>query len=137
MTTKISDTWLKKQPAPAKGATTHWDSEIKGFGVRVYAPTKRHPQGDRSFFLNYRIDGVVKRFTIGNYPAWSSEAARAEAKLLRRRVDRGEDVAGDKHARREAPTVADLAERYRAEHLPGKAASSQFYDWRMIQLEIL
>uniref|UniRef100_UPI003F9646A4 tyrosine-type recombinase/integrase n=1 Tax=Roseiarcus sp. TaxID=1969460 RepID=UPI003F9646A4 len=137
MTTKISDTWLKKQPAPAKGAITIWDAEIKGFGVRIYAPTRRHPQGDRSFFLNYRIEGMERRFTIGNYPAWSSEAARAEAKLLRRRVDRGEDVAGDKRARRTAPTVADLAQRYRTEHLPLKAASSQLSDWHMIKKEIL
>ncbi len=137
MTNKINDTWLKKQPAPAKGAATFWDAEIKGFGIRIYAPTRRHPQGDRSFFLNYRHDGVERRFTIGNYPAWSSEAARAEAKLLRRRVDRGEDVAGDKHARREAPTVADLAQRYRTEHLPIKAASSQIRDWHMIEKEIL
>lgn len=45
MTVKINDTWLKKQPAPVKGAATVWDAEIKGFGVRVYAPTKRHPLG--------------------------------------------------------------------------------------------
>ena len=137
MTVKINDTWLKKQPAPVKGAATVWDAEIKGFGVRVYAPTKRHPWGDRSFFLNYRINGTERRFTIGNYPAWSSEAARAEAKLLRRRVDRGEDIAGDKRARREAPTVADLAERYRIEHLPTKAAGSQRNDLSMIKGEIL
>ncbi len=137
MTTKINDTWLKKQIAPAKGAITIWDADIKGFGVRIYAPTKRHPHGDRSFFINYRIDGYEKRLTIGNYPAWSSEAARAEARLLRRRVDRGEDVAGDKLARRTAPTVAELAERYRTEHLPTKAACSQKTDWAIIRREIL
>ena len=114
MPTKLDERTVKSAQPPAKGATTLWDSEIKGFGCRIYAPTRRHPRGDRSFFLNYRIDGVERRFTIGSYPAWSSEAARAEAKLLRRRVDRGEDVAGDKRARREAPTVADLAERYYA-----------------------
>ena len=38
---------------------------------------------------------------------------------------------------REAPTVKDLAERYRAEHLPRKAKSSQVNDWAMIVNDIL
>lgn len=56
---------------------------------------------------------------------------------MRRRIDRGEDPASEKRERREAPTVADLAERYRREHLPKKAASSQANDWTMIEKEIL
>ena len=77
------------------------------------------------------IDGREKRFTIGSYPDWSAEAARAEAKELRRRIDRGEDPANERKDRREAPTVRDLAERYKEEHLPNKA-SSQKNDWGMI-----
>lgn len=137
MTVKITDTWLKKQAAPPKGASTYWDNEVKGFGCRIYAPTKRHPTGDRSFFLNYRHDGTERRYGIGSFGVWSAEAARREAKELRRRVDRGEDIAADKRARREAPTVADLAERYFAEHLPQKAPRSQKTDRAMIELEIL
>jgi integrase len=137
MALKISDTWLKKQAAPAVGATTSWDSDITGFGVRLFAPTRRHPAGARSFFVNYRIEGREKRFTIGSYPDWSAEAARAEAKELRRRIDRGEDPALDRKTRRDAPTVRDLAERYRAEHLANKAKSSQINDWAMIKNDIL
>jgi integrase len=137
MALKISDTWLKKQAAPSSGAVTCWDSEITGFGARIFAPTKRHTAGARSFFVNYRIDGREKRFTIGSYPDWSAEAARAEAKELRRRIDRGEDPALDRKTRREAPTVRDLAERYRVEHLANKAKSSQINDWAMIKNDIL
>jgi len=134
---KITDLWLRKQAPPATGATTFWDSEITGFGARIFAPTKRHPTGARSFFINYRIDGREKRLTIGSYGDWSVEAARAEAKELRRRIDRGHDPAGDRQARREAPTVANLALRYKIEHLPQKAPSSQEADWAMICNEIL
>jgi integrase len=127
--------------APATGAATFWDGghkdAVTGFGVRIFAKTKRHPTGARSFFINYRVHGREKRLTIGAYPDWSAEAARAEAKELRQRIDRGEDPAKQRKDRREAPTVRDLAERYRAEHLPKKAASSQKNDWQMIQNEIL
>ena len=81
--------------------------------------------------------GREKRFTIGSYPDWSAEAARAEAKELRRRIDRGEDPALERKTQREAPTVRDLAQRYKDEHLPKKANSSQINDWAMIENEIL
>src|SRR5208282_6642386 len=102
MSDKLSAKKIHSEPAPAKGARTIFDSEVKGFGLRLFAPTKRHPEGARSFFLNYRVGGVERRFTIGNYPTWSAEAARAEAKELRKRIDRGENPAVDKRERREA-----------------------------------
>jgi len=137
---KLTDSWLKKQPPPltgSAGSALFWDSEVTGFGVRIHAATTLHPSGARSFFLDYRIAGRGKRFTIGSYPVWSVEAARAEARGLRKRIDRGEDPAEDKRTRREAPTVKDLAERYRAEYLPQKAEQSQRDDWAMILAEIL
>jgi integrase len=89
--------------------------------VRVFAPTNRHPEGARSFFLNYRIDGRERRYTIGEYPTWAVAAARQEAKEMRKRVtSRGEDPAADKRERREAATVRDLIDRYIEEHLPTK-----------------
>jgi integrase len=137
MPQKLSERSVKAIGPPKTGAATIWDSEIVGFGVRVFAPTNRRPQGARSFFINYRIDGRERRFTIGSFPEWSVEAARNEARELRRRVDRGADPANEKRMRREAPTVADLAERYRIEHLPKKAKRSQSNDWYMVKSEIL
>jgi integrase len=137
MAERLSESAVKNLPAPKTGATTVWDEDLTGFGVRVFAPTARRPEGARSFFINYRIDGVERRFTIGSFPNWSCKAARSEAKTLRQRIDRGEDPTVDKRERRTAPTVADLAERYRNEHLRKKAASSQKNDWAMIEKEIL
>jgi integrase len=51
------------------------------------------------------------------------QAARERAKELRRLIDQGQDPAGDKRERREAPTIADLIARYTTEHLPTKTAS--------------
>ena len=133
----ITDKLVRETAPPATGAVTIWDSELTGFGLRIFAATKRHPRGARSFFINYRSAGRECRFTIGKTSVWSATAARAEAKELRRRIDRGEDPAEQKRERREAATVNDLAERYRTEHLPGKALSSQTGDWVSITKEIL
>lgn len=100
------------------GTVAIWDSEQKGFGLRVYAG------GAKSFFLNYRINGRERRYTIGNFPEWSVEAARARAKELRKEIDQGRDPAGEKRERRDAPTIEDLIDRYIEDHLPNLAAST-------------
>jgi integrase len=96
-----------------------WDADRKatGFGVRTYSG------GGKSFFIDYRIDGRQRRYTIGPYPRWSADAARERAKELRKRIDHGEDLAVAKRERREAPTIGDLIERYIAEHLPKKTGT--------------
>jgi integrase len=113
----LSAAFVRDVKAPAKGAVTYWDNDpkVSGFGLRAYAG------GAKSFFLNYRIDGRERRYTIGQYPRWSVSAARERAKELRTLVDRGHDPAGAKRERREAPTIQDLIERYIADHLPTKA----------------
>jgi integrase len=137
MSIRLDERAVKAATAPAKGAVSIWDSDLKGFGLRIFAPTSRHPEGARSFFINYRVAGVERRHTIGDFPRWSALAARNEAKALRKRIDAGEDPAREKREAREAPTVADLAERYKVEHLPSKAKQSQANDWAMIANEIL
>src|SRR5215467_9791273 len=102
--------------AKLSGEAMWWDDDPKatGFGIRSY------PGGGKSFFVDYRLNGRQRRYTIGPFPRWSAEAAREEAKKLRRRIDRGEDPAGDKRARRTAPTIQDLIDRYVEDHLPTK-----------------
>lgn len=134
---KIDEKTVKMTPAPAKGAATIWDAEVKGFGLRVFAATPRHPTGAKSFFLNYRNAGIERRLSIGSYPTWTAVAARAEAKELRKIVDRGGDPAADRAKARSAATVADLAERYKNEHLSRKAPASQAADLGMLKTYIL
>ena len=120
MPDKLITKLVDAEPAPAKGRKLLYDTEVKGFAAAIYAPTRRNRSGNRSFLLNYRINGVERFFTIGSRPTWSVDAARTEARELRRRVDRGEDIAVEKRERREAPTVKDLIERYVADHLMSK-----------------
>src|SRR5215472_7884827 len=106
---KLTEAAVREAHEP--GLLWDHDPKVPGFGARV------HAGGTKSFFLNYRLHGRQGRKTIGTWPTWSVEAARAEAKELRKRVDRGEDPALEARERREAPTVQDLIDRYITEHL--------------------
>jgi integrase len=112
---RLDTKFVRSVAPPAQGSATFWDSGTTGFGLRV------HSGGRRSFFLNYRIDGRERRYTIGEFPTWSVAAARERARELRIEIDRGIDPAGDKRERRTAPTVQDLIDRYVEDHLPKKA----------------
>lgn len=118
---RLDTDFVRNVELPETGAVTYWDNDpkVSGFGVRIYAG------GGRSFFLNYRIDGRERRYTIGAFPRWSVTAARERAKELRAEIDRGHDPAGQKRERREAPTVQDLIDRYIDEHLPRKSGAEQ------------
>jgi integrase len=130
---RLDNDFVRNVEAPEAGAVTYWDSDpkVRGFGVRIYAA------GTKSFFLNYRIGGRERRFTIGPYPRWSVTAARERAKELRTEIDKGHDPAGQKRERREAPTVQDLIDRYIEEHLPRKSgADARIEDEKRMLAEI-
>jgi integrase len=114
-------------PAPEKGNRIYWDAPnskgkdwTPGFGLRVTAG------GARAFILNYRIrSGRDRRLTIGSLPAWSLTAARAEAVALKRRIDIGEDPLAERQEARDAPTMAELCDRFVAEHMARKRDSTK------------
>ena len=131
-TERLTQTLVAKLPAPSSGNVVTWDTELTGLGVRATAG------GAKSFILNYRnASGIERRLTIGRYPDWDVTAARTEAKALLRKVDRGDDPLADRSGQRGAPTVAELVDRYIAEHLPSKRPSSQREDQRMIVSTVL
>jgi hypothetical protein len=110
---RLTDATVRDLPTPASGSRITYDGgagRVRGFGMRVTAA------GAKSFVLNYTVAGRERRLTIGAYPTWRVATARAEAERLRREVDRGIDPLGERVAEREAPTVAELCDRYLAEH---------------------
>lgn len=114
MRQKLTDTIVKDLAAPETGNRIYYDDDARarGFGVRVTSA------GARSFILNYRTKGGrERRYTIGQFPAWKTAPARTEAIALRRRVDVGDDPMGEVQAKREAPRMADLWDRFEKEHL--------------------
>ncbi|SDF66723.1 protein of unknown function [Salipiger thiooxidans] len=83
-----------------------WDSDLSGFGLRVFA------SGKRSYVIQYRRDGRSRRYTIGLHGIWTAETARREAKVQLGRVAQGDDPAEERHEDRQAMTVQQLCERY-------------------------
>ena len=93
--------------------TVFWDSELTGFGVRVY------PSGAKMYVVQTRARGESKRVTVGRHGVITAEQARQRAALIIARVKAGQDPIPAPMAPKPplGPTVADLAERYRREHL--------------------
>jgi integrase len=115
---------------PAKGNTIIWDTGgSAGFGVRVTAG------GTIAFVLEYRNKlGASRRKTIGQWPDWDVESARAEARALRVEIDKGGDpVQAKKDEVAEAKgekTVKDLCEGYMARHVMLRNGPDQKYNAR-------
>ena len=108
-----------------------WDTEVKGFGVRVQRG------GSKSYIVHYRTGSgrraPLRKLTIGKHGApWTPEKARSEAKRLLGIVETGADPAADKIARKEAPTLGDLAERFLAEHAEAKRKASTATEYRRL-----
>ena len=126
MAQKLTDTIVKALPAPAKGNKITYDSDVKGFGIRITAA------GARAFILNYRTRyGRERRYTIGSYPDWKTSVARDEASNLKKLIDVGQDPMEQVEADRGAKTVADLCDRFDEEHLP-KCRESTQRDYRAL-----
>jgi integrase len=120
MSERLTDRTVTKLAKPATGNIIHFDAEVGGFGVRITAA------GARAFVLCYRTRaGRQRRLTIGGVGEWTVGAARAEAKELKRQIDAGGDPLGEKVADRDAPTMADLCQRFSEEHLPKKRQTTQ------------
>lgn len=110
---------IAKAELPAKGQRFIFDDHRdapRGFALRVTAA------GGRAFVLQYTVDGRQRRKTIGEWPTWTLEAARAEATKIRRGIDTGTDPLDEKRKRREAradPSVRDVAQEWLDKHASG------------------
>lgn len=127
----LTDQIVRRASAGSKSQAFFWDTQIKGFALRVTN------QGTKAFVLDYRVNGRQRRITIGNYPDWAVAAARDRAKAMKREVDLGGDPMGARHEDRGAPSVQDLWDRYRTEHLIHKTERSQKDETAMWQNLVL
>jgi hypothetical protein len=95
-----------------------WDSEVKGFGLRV------EPSGAKSFIFRYRPSGgrkAQKRFKrLGAYGELTPDQARRDAEKLRGQVAHGEDPVQAAHDKDASLTVAEIARTFMTEHVKAK-----------------
>lgn len=107
---------IAKVEAPAKGQRFIFDDHRdapRGFALRVTAA------GGKAFILQYTVDGRQRRKTIGDWPTWSLEAARAEAQDLTRGISKGADPLEEKRRRKAEPLVKELVAEWLDKHAAG------------------
>jgi integrase len=109
-----------------------FDDAVPGFGVRV------KPSGAKSYILWYRTCAGLKRlYTIGPAGAYKVEQARQEARELLVKIKKGADPVQERKEARSGDTVAELCDRYLADHAtPHKKPSAVKSDARLIEANI-
>lgn len=104
-----------------------WDSELRGFGVRV------KPSGRKTYILQYRnAQGRSRRTTLGKHGVITCRKARQDALQDLAEVSRGDDPAEARQSQRKGITMRELAERYIKEHLAPKRKASTVHEWRRL-----
>lgn len=116
---------------PADREYTVWDSEVSGFGLRVY------PTGRKVYVLKYRVNGgrsgTIRKPVVGTHGDLTVDQARGIARDWAAEIRRGNDPSADRQRDRAAPKMTDLFIRYLEEHArPHKKPASVANDERII-----
>lgn len=120
---------------PAEREYTVWDTEIPGFGLRVY------PSGRKSYCLKFRVGGgrggTIRKPSIGVHGSITPDQARSIAQDWSADVRLGRDPSYSRSEKRRAPTMGELFGRYMLEHaIPRKKASSSSQDEMLIRVHL-
>jgi integrase len=113
-----------------------WDAgkgSVTGFGAR------RQRGAAVTYVLKYRTARGGQRWhTIGRHGSpWTPETARAEAKRLMGVIVSGGNPAAEREARRAAPTLATIMQRFLEEHAETKLRPKTAHDYRLIVEKML
>ncbi len=87
----------------------YWDSDLPGFGIRVYA------SGRKVYVVQTRANGKSIRATIGRHGDIAPDEARRQAAKLLACIKAGQPLVEPEP--QPEPTVTDLAERYQREYV--------------------
>ena len=114
---KLTTTTISKRTVEALAVekdTVFWDSELLGFGVRVY------PSGSKYYIVQTRAHGeAAKRVTVGRHGIVTAEEARRRAALVIARIKAGEEPVPEPPALAlaDGPTIGELARQWLDEHV--------------------
>lgn len=110
-----------------------WDTAVVGFGAR------RQKGSAVIYFVKYRAaDGLQRWHRIGRHGSpWAPEQAREEARRILGEVAKGADPAALRAAHHSAPTVAEFAAVFLAEHAEVKRKASTAKEYRRLIERVL
>ena len=109
---------------------TLFDTEVKGFGVRIY------PSGKKSWIFEYRAGEGGRRVsksrvTIGSANDFTPEQARKQAEALRAQTKTGRDPQGERLLQRQAATLEEISRQFLEVHVRpkrGKRTADNYAD---------
>jgi integrase len=104
---KLTKTTIDALPKADRGKQVDfWDTELKGFGVRVSATSK-------TYFVMKRVNGKLTRVTLGKHGLKTADMARKDALNALAELNKGVDVNRQKAKTRErGATVTEILGHY-------------------------
>lgn len=87
-----------------------WDTELHGFGVRIY------PTGKRAYVVSYRVNGRKRLMTLGACSVLTLELARNRAQKYLVSVTDGDDPLDIRRRAANGETIKDLCKTYLDRH---------------------
>ncbi len=127
MQKKLTDLFVERVKSPESGRAEYFDASFPGLALRVT------DKGAKSFSVFYRLNGRLRRFTIGSYPQIKPADARREAQAALDRVRIGTDPSEEKRVRRaqrtpEAETFGAVLEDYLERHVRPNTRESTYIE---------
>jgi integrase len=118
----LTDLFCERVKAPERGRVEYFDSAFGGLALRVTE------KGVRTFSVHYRLNGKLRRFTLGQYPTIKPAQARREASAALELARHGTDPTAAKRELRykrelAADTFGAVAKDYLERHLAKNTAS--------------
>ncbi|WP_133366497.1 tyrosine-type recombinase/integrase [Qipengyuania sediminis] len=101
-----------------------WDSELSGFGIRVF------PTGRKQFVVQYRYGRISRRMSLGRFGAITPDQARGLALEALVKLRKDIDPIAEKRERRDALLVRELAQRFDEEHIEVHLKASTAKEYR-------
>ncbi len=101
-----------------------WDSELRGFGLRVY------PNGRKVYVVKCRIKGRQRFITLGQHGPITPDQARSKAYNILSEAKNGRDPARDMDDIRKSPTMKDLGERFLRDYVAIRCKPSTQYEYK-------
>ncbi|MDR2779469.1 MAG: integrase family protein, partial [Puniceicoccales bacterium] len=95
---------------PTKGMATVCDAKEKGLSLYVTAT------GHKSFFIQKRIGGKIKRIVLGHFPDMTVELARKEAQKIKGQIAEGKNPCEEKEKIAAEKTFGEAYEMYMDRH---------------------